>query len=118
VTGVAGATVLTLQQPYAERRVAQSRRADAAGLKEPFKGITTDGTVREGLFPIRSTGVSTAPVVQAAGTFLQALSDEQRKKTTFAVDDDEWRKWMNQHFYVRQGVSFDEMSEAQRETAV
>src|SRR5690606_37428903 len=29
-----------------------------------------------------------------------------------------WRKWMNQHFYVRQGVSFGEMSEAQHEAAV
>ena len=115
---MASVTVLTLQQPFAQRRVAQSQRAEAAGLEEPFKGLTTDGTVREGLFPIRSTGVSTAPVVQAAGTFLKALSDEQRKKTTFAVDDDEWRKWMNQHFYVRQGVSFEEMSEAQRETAI
>jgi hypothetical protein len=28
----------------------------------------------------------------------------------------EWRKWMNQDFYVRQGVGFNEMSEAQRET--
>jgi Protein of unknown function (DUF3500) len=33
------------------------------------------------------------------------------------VDDPEWRKWMNQHFYVRQGVSFKEMSEPQREAA-
>jgi hypothetical protein len=118
VTTAAGVTALTIQQPYSQRRVGQSQRAEAAGLKEPFKGITTDGTVREGLFPIRSTGVSTAPVVQAAGAFLKALSDEQRTKTTFAVDDDEWRKWMNQHFYVRQGVSFEEMSEAQRETAI
>jgi hypothetical protein len=118
VTTAAGVTALTIQQPYSQRRVGQSERAEAAGLKEPFKGITTDGTVREGLFPIRSTGVSTTPVVQAAGSFLKALSDEQRKKTTFPADDDEWRKWMNQHFYVRQGVSFDEMSEAQRETAI
>jgi hypothetical protein len=35
----------------------------------------------------------------------------------FAVDDPEWRKWMNQHFYVRQGVSFKEMNEAQRDAA-
>ena len=35
----------------------------------------------------------------------------------FAVDDPEWRKWMNQHFYVRQGVSFNEMTEPQRESA-
>ena len=29
----------------------------------------------------------------------------------FPVDDLEWRKWMNQHFYVRQGVSFQEMTD-------
>ena len=29
----------------------------------------------------------------------------------------EWRKWMNQHFYVRQGVSFQEMTVAQRNAA-
>ena len=31
-------------------------------LDEPFKGVTSNGTVTPGLFPIRSTGVSTAPV--------------------------------------------------------
>ena len=45
------------------------------------------------------------------------LTAEQREKTTFDVGDDEWRKWMNQSFYVRQGVNFEEMSTAQRETA-
>ena len=33
------------------------------------------------------------------------------------MDDPEWRKWMNPHFYVRQGVSLGEMSEPQREAA-
>jgi hypothetical protein len=94
-----------------------SQRAEATGLAEPFKGVTTDGTVRPGLFEVRSTGVSTAPVRAAAETFLRALSEAQRSKTTFAVDDVEWRKWMNPHFYVRQGVSFKEMSDAQREAA-
>jgi hypothetical protein len=35
----------------------------------------------------------------------------------FAVDDPEWRKWMNQHFYVRQGVGFEEMAPPQRDAA-
>jgi len=35
----------------------------------------------------------------------------------FSVDDPEWRKWMNQHFYVRQGVSFQEMTGSQRDAA-
>ena len=86
-------------------------------LDEPFKGVTTNGTVMPGLFPIRSTGVSTAPVRNAAVAFLASLSPEQRAKTAFPVDDTEWRKWNNVHRYVRQGVSFKEMSEEQRARA-
>jgi hypothetical protein len=61
--------------------------------------------------------VSTGPVREAARAFLAALTPDQRSKTVFPVDDPEWRKWMNQHFYVRQGVSFQEMSETQRAAA-
>jgi hypothetical protein len=94
-----------------------SRAAEKAGLADEFKGVTTNGEPIRGLFPVRSTGVSTEPVRVAAGKFLAALSEEQRRKTTFPVNDVEWRKWMNQSFYVRQGVGFNEMSEAQREAA-
>jgi hypothetical protein len=55
-----------------------------------------------------------APVRVAAERFLASLTQQQRDRTMFAVDDPEWRKWMNQHFYVRQGVSFKEMTDAQR----
>ena len=85
------------------------------GLAEPFKGITQAGEVEKGLFEIRSTGVSTEPVRKAAEALLAALTPEQRAKSTFPVNDPEWRKWMNQHFYIRQGVSFQEMNEKQRE---
>ena len=91
--------------------------AETPGLADPFRGITTDGRIEPGLFPIRSTGVSTAPVRRAAEAFLSALTGPQRAKTMFPVDDPEWRKWMNQSFYVRQGVSFLEMTPAQRERA-
>jgi hypothetical protein len=114
-------TAGSVQQPAAEDRQERvrkmSRDAETRGLSEPFRGITTDGTVVPGLFPLRSTGVSTEPVRRAAGRFLAALSPQQRTKTLFRVDDDEWRKWMNQHFYVRQGVGFDEMTDAQRDAA-
>jgi hypothetical protein len=108
------------QQPAedpAARFKRMSREAEERGLAEPFRGITTDGKVVPGLFPLRSTGVSTEPAQKAATAFLAGLTEEQRKKTLFAVDDDEWRKWMNPHFYIRQGVSFAEMTEAQRELA-
>ncbi len=70
-----------------------------------------------GLFPMRSTGVSTEPVRKAAENFLASLTDAQRTKAQFAIDDPEWRKWMNQHFYVRQGVGFEEMNGLQRDAA-
>jgi hypothetical protein len=108
---------LTVEQRNA-RFLAMSKDAEAAGLAEPFKGVTTNGTVQTGLFGIASTGVSTAPVRQAADTFLAALTSEQRAKTMFSVDDPEWRKWMNQHFYVRQGVSFKEMTDSQRQAGI
>lgn len=99
------------------RQRRMSTAAETTGLAEPFKGITTNGSVRAGLFPIRSTGVSTEPVVSAARRFLATLQPWQRSKAVFPVDDPEWRKWMNQHFYVRQGVGFNEMNEAQRQAA-
>lgn len=94
-----------------------SEEAERRGLAESFMGITTNGSVAEGLFPLKPTGVSTAPVRQAAEKFLDALTTEQRGKVLFPIDDAEWRKWMNQHFYQRQGVSFQEMTPPQREAA-
>ena len=94
-----------------------SVQAEQRGLAEPYRGIVVHGQSEGGLFPLRSTGVPTAAVRQATEAFLAALDGEQRRRTTFTVDDDEWRKWMNQSFYVRQGVSFQEMSETQRQAA-
>jgi Protein of unknown function (DUF3500) len=109
--------VVLAQTDRSARFPEMSRAAEKTGLAEDFKGITTNGQPVRGLFPLRSTGVSTGPVRVAAEKFLAALSEEQRRKTTFAVDDIEWRKWMNQSFYVRQGVGFKEMSEPQRAAA-
>jgi hypothetical protein len=109
--------IAALSQGGPGNAAARSREFEMKGLAEPFKGITTNGTVAEGLFPLKSTGVSTEPVQKAARAFLASLTKEQRAKTVFQVDDPEWRKWMNQDFYVRQGVGFNEMTEAQREAA-
>ena len=85
--------------------------------KDPFTGITTDGTVIPGLFTIRSTGVSTRPVMEAAVRFLGVLTPEQRQASTFAVDDSEWRRWNNVHRAARAGTSFEEMTDPQRASA-
>lgn len=89
----------------------------AAALAEPFKGVTTNGTVVDGLFPIRATGVSTKPVMDAAVQFLDSLSAADRARTSFAVTAAEWRDWNNVHRYEREGPSLKELSETQRERA-
>ncbi|MGB7324988.1 MAG: DUF3500 domain-containing protein [Rubripirellula sp.] len=88
-----------------------------ASLAQPFRGVVADGKVENGLFKIESTGVTTRPVVDAAHAFLAGLTDSQKQRTTFPVDDSEWRKWDNRHSYKRQGVGFDEMDPTQRELA-
>ncbi len=108
---------ITAQTPQANSSREMSIAAETKGLAEPFKGITTNGVVQPGLFSLRSPGVSTEPARKAATAFLAALDPGKRKRTTFPVDDVEWRKWMNQDFYIRQGVSFQEMSDSQREAA-
>ncbi len=42
------------------------------------------------------------------------LSDQHLVRTMFPVDDLQWRKWMNQGYYIRQGVSMREMTASQR----
>lgn len=101
---------------YAQRRGPRGG-GDAAALAQPFRGIVAEGKVEPGLFKIQSTGVSTQPVIDAANAFLSGLSEQQKQRTTFPVDDSEWRKWDNRHFYKRQGVGFDEMDEKQRTLA-
>jgi hypothetical protein len=119
------AVAVALGPPAAAQRgdqLEQMRRGfteqnDKRLAAEPFKGITAGPEAERGLFAVRSTGVSTEPVRRAALAFLDSLTPEQRARTRFAVDDLEWRKWANQDIYMRQGVSFLEMTEAQREKA-
>jgi hypothetical protein len=112
--GAAGAQDAERQERFRQ----MSDRSEEKGLAEPFQGVSIDGELTPGVFSIKATGVSTEPVRRAASDFLASLSVEQRERTEFELDDPEWRKWMNQHFYIRQGVGFDEMSEAQRTAAI
>ncbi|MCI0488901.1 MAG: DUF3500 domain-containing protein [Blastocatellia bacterium] len=88
-----------------------------AALAEEFKGITTDGNVIPGLFSIKKTGVSTKPIKDAAEALIGSLDEQQKAKTLFPIDSNEWRNWSNIHRYPRQGVSIGEMNPSQRERA-
>ena len=87
----------------AQRRGGGGRFAEMEkkAIAEPFKGITADGKVEKKLFEIKSTGVKTSGVKEAAQAFLKGLTADQRAKTRFPVDDNEWRRWANQHSLPR-----------------
>jgi hypothetical protein len=86
---------------------------------EPFKGITSDGSIIPGLFGIQKTGVSTQSIREAAEAFVSSLTVEQRRKSVFPVDTDQWRKWSNIHpTLMRHGTPLFEMSDLQRDHAL
>jgi hypothetical protein len=116
---IAGAVLLSVLGIGALAAGGPGALADRLALRqlEPFRGITTDGSLVPDLFPIRATGVSTEPVRLATDAFLASLDAEQRERTTFPVQHDEWRLWSNVSGYQRAGVGFNEMSDAQRERA-
>jgi len=94
-----------------------SLAAEEEGLAPPFKGITAKGQIERHLFDVQSTEVSTEAVRVAAVAFLASLTLEQRRAAAFPVDAIEWRKWMNQSFYVRQGIRFADMTDRPRDAA-
>jgi hypothetical protein len=102
----------------AERYRQLSEARERSGLIEPFRGITTDGIVIPDLYHIAPTHQSTDAVRNAAVHYMATLDDQQLVRTMFPVDDPQWRKWMNQGYYVRAGVSMREMTVSQRSAAL
>ncbi|HEY7067625.1 MAG TPA: DUF3500 domain-containing protein [Chloroflexota bacterium] len=95
------------------------RQLAQSGMAEPFTGLTTDGTVREGLFPLQATGVSTARLRDAALAVLDAFTPAQRADACFPLDSPIWRAWSNVHLYImRHGACLEDMTGSQREAAL
>jgi Protein of unknown function (DUF3500) len=85
----------------------------------PYKGLTTDGNLVPGLFPIQSSSVSTKPILDAAKAFLATLDAAQREKVSFPIDSIEWRKWFNISPYVfRHGLMLEDLSQPQLDAAL
>tara|TARA_R110002124_G_scaffold270207_4_gene438575 strand:+ start:12777 stop:13967 length:1191 start_codon:yes stop_codon:yes gene_type:complete len=97
-----------LKQKFAEM--------EAAALAEEYSGIVNSDGKTPGLFPVAATGVDTLPIIEAAQKLLASLTKQQLERTTFPINDSEWRKWSNvdNGIYDRQGVSLKEMDQQQR----
>ncbi len=111
-------SISTFREP-ARSRVQEVFDRAKASLEEDFTGITAGGVPADGLFPIVRTGVSVAPIVEAANAFRASLTTEQRRDVNFDIDDRAWRSWHNMHiFLMRHGLLLDDLDPAQRGAAL
>ncbi|MFF3492205.1 DUF3500 domain-containing protein [Streptomyces sp. NPDC002795] len=96
--------------PYAYREVAQAEGTFTGGLirgwrplyKNDFRGITEDGSLREGIHPLEPAEpgeeAPVADTVTAARELLDTLDTESRERIRYAVDAVEWQTWANPEF--------------------
>jgi hypothetical protein len=96
--------------PYEYREHARTPGTFTGGLVEgwtplylsEFRGVTEDGVLREGLYPLTPAEPGErAPVEQmvtAAEELLAALSPEDRTRISHDVDAPEWQTWANPEF--------------------
>ena len=91
--------------------------------RNEFRGVTEDGTLREGLYRLEPARpgeeAPVAAMVAAAEDLLSALDDEGRTRITFDVDAVEWQTWANPEFLqFDTGLRLDGQSQAVRERAL
>ncbi|OJX65234.1 MAG: hypothetical protein BGO95_07270 [Micrococcales bacterium 73-13] len=131
--------------PHDDERLAGIRGADAYEYRElakldpftgglirnwtplypaEFEGITTDGQVIPGLFPIDAPvpaeeAAPTAAMADAAEALLALLDGAQRERLRYPVDAVEWQSWSNPEFMIHDtGLRLEFQSEAVREAVL
>jgi hypothetical protein len=93
-----------------------------AGLRayrEPFIGITEDGTPRPGLYRLDDAGTSPKAAVAAADVYLDGLAPHQRAVAALPMDAAEWRLWTNAiPTWHPKGMRLERLAERDRDRAL
>ncbi|AXJ10978.1 DUF3500 domain-containing protein [Arthrobacter sp. PM3] len=92
----------------------------AALYPKPFTGVTNDGVLRPGLYPLRPAAAGeeapAAAMASAARELLAGLTPAQAGRLRYAVDAQEWQSWANPEFMQHDtGLRLDELAPAARE---
>ncbi|KAL4787695.1 hypothetical protein BJX76DRAFT_345381 [Aspergillus varians] len=83
--------------------------------QEPFKGITTDGTIRPNLFTLQDEQIPITTIVTATTHLLSLLTPTQRSTLTYPLTSPQWRTWSNPEFLLSpKGLRLDEVPPAIR----
>ncbi|OUM44873.1 DUF3500 domain-containing protein [Arthrobacter sedimenti] len=90
---------------------------------QPFTGITSDGSRREGLYPLAPARAGeeapTAEMVAAARKLLGVATPDQARSLSYAVDAPEWQSWANPEFLQHDtGLRLDELDDAVRDAVL
>ncbi|OLN92837.1 hypothetical protein CCHL11_06781 [Colletotrichum chlorophyti] len=86
-------------------------------FKEPYTGITSDGTVRPALFQLEDEGVPIQEIVDAMESVLSHLNDTQKAVLSYHIDSPEWRSWSNPEFLLSdKGLRLDELTPQLRDS--
>lgn len=90
-----------------------------ASAAVPYTGITTDGRVVPGLYPLADTGLDPAPVVEAGRALLASLTAAQRSRVRLPVDAAAWRLWTNAYpSWEPEGVFLEDLDDTRREAVI
>jgi hypothetical protein len=81
-------------------------RLEKKNLEQPYKGFTSDGKVREGLYEYaEDEGAPTEEVIAKTEVLMNVLSEEQKKALHCGeVTDDDFRLWSNPELYMNPGI--------------
>ncbi|MFD7811531.1 DUF3500 domain-containing protein [Streptomyces sp. NPDC059785] len=78
---------------------------------EPFTGITTDGTVRQGLYELPDDPLVDDAPQRAADHLLSTLTEAERQSVAYPVTAREWRAWSNPEFVIhRVGLRLEDLA--------
>ncbi len=109
---------------HAEARMKNPRALGLFGnwermFTEPFRGITTDGTVIPDLYRPRPEGAPTLAMIEAVNALVGLMSAEQRRASCFPAGSPQWRHWQNTELYVENyGLRLDEVEPHLQEAAM
>lgn len=107
---------------HAEARLALPRAAKlfqewAKQAREPFRGITSDGQVRPGLFHLADEGAPAEAMARNAWALIDGLTTTERRRCLLPMGDPQQRAWQNTEIWAEQdgnGLRLDQTAEPTR----
>lgn len=87
--------------------------------RDPYVGVTADGTPTDGLYHLEDTGLSHRKVLDAASAYLETLEQHQLLSARLPMDSPEWRLWTNAFpVWTHQGLRLDRVEARQRDAVL